>query len=797
MKKSLTVWVIALLLMMMSVCGALGAQDVQIPGANVVISFPDTFLVISSEMDESLLEGSGIRKEDLIAELEADGLLAQAMNAAGSIRFDVMKPYRGSLDLMGASDAEKSMAELQYYSDYAKAGCEVEEYGVMDTPYASTLRIKFHVPDTDRYYLHYYYADGRQQFSVSAATDGAPFTREDMALCDAIVKSIHPVNCDDAVISVERFTEERTQMSFAVPVLWHHTETVKEGNMSKEVFEPYGAEGCVDITYDSEDVYALVKEAGKGVFSRGETVEKAFGMTRAEFDCFSVQTMTKAYADPDTAEIYMISRGGREYAVSQFTIEFMDGGRTYAFPRLIVQHTDMDAAISHRWIYTEWEPLEGSGMMSEFSRMLETVEYPIVTDEYKPASSVVRRVDNAYDFDENGVSEIWGGEMSGLIAKDGRILAELEWERVDSAGEGFYEIHAKYQRENYKGCRYVRADGTVLGDETWFGVSDFSEGLAAVEFDLPDGIATGYINHDGEVVIEAQYYDAGVFSEGLAAVWKEKDEFSGYINQKGETVIEPAWDYGYDFREGLACVFNGKVNGVLGPGKGVYGVIDQTGRLVGEMIWEDELVFSDGMAAVKKDGKYGYMDAAGNVVVQPQWSGAEPFSGGLAAVQDESGRYAFINKTGALVTDYAWDYVEPFDGNGLARVFTGALSVSGRPSRGQYGMINQQGETVIDAAWDNAFVFSEGYAAVRQGGLFGLIDGQGKIVLQPQWEDLSPLSEGMLAACKDGKYGYINLQGNTVLAFEWDEAYAFSNGLARVKKDGCWYYIDRTGKVVI
>lgn len=797
MKKGLTVLFIALLMMTMGVCSALGAQDVQISGPDVVVSFPDTFLVVHEGMDEAQLEGSGVTKAQLLNELKEMGFVAQALSSMGNLRMNILSPTRDTLDIPGASEAEKGLLGMNFLRDYKKSGFEVEEYGVVETPYTATLRMKVSLPETGGHFLHYYYSDGRYRFMIVVTATGAAFTPEETELCDAIVRSIHPAGCMDPLISVESYTDERTQMSFGIPVLWHHTQTVEEQGDVIEVFEPYGAEGYADITYGYTDVYALTQEAGKTGFSRAEAVETVFHMNQKEFDCYGVLTMTKAYADPEQAEVYMIERGGRSYAVSQFWIEFEDGGQTYVFPRLIVQHTDMKSAISYYWVYTEWEPLAGSGYLNDFSNLLSTAQYPLVAQTFTPASAVIRRADSPQDFDENGVAEVWMDKgPCGLIAKDGRVLAGMEWGRVDYASDGFYMAEPDYMDKDNDGCRYIHADGEQLGDETWLSLSEFSEGLAAISVVSEKGVRYGYVNHEGKPVIEMKYRKAKSFSEGLAAVWDEQERFIGYIDQKGELKIRSEWDVGYDFREGRACVFSGSVSSVGWPKDGVYGVIDREGCLLGEMIWEDEIEFSEGIAAVCKDKKYGFIDAQGNVIAQPQWDRVQPCSNGLAAVRDENGKYGFIDRTGALAIGYAWDYVEAFS-EGSALVFTGSVLPGGRPIQGKYGMINQQGEILIDQCWDNAFNFSEGYAAVERDGLFGLIDRQGQVVMEPQWDDLSSPQEGLLTACKDGKYGYIDLQGNTVLAFEWDEAYVFSNGLARVKKDGCWYYIDRTGNVVI
>ncbi len=54
--------------------------------------------------------------------------------------------------------------------------------------------------------------------------------------------------------------------------------------------------------------------------------------------------------------------------------------------------------------------------------------------------------------------------------------------------------------------------------------------------------------------------------------------------------------------------------------------------VVAEPQFEDVRNFSEGLAAVRVDGKWGYIDASGEMVIEPQFVLASDFSGGIAAV---------------------------------------------------------------------------------------------------------------------------------------------------------------------
>ena len=66
--------------------------------------------------------------------------------------------------------------------------------------------------------------------------------------------------------------------------------------------------------------------------------------------------------------------------------------------------------------------------------------------------------------------------------------------------------------------------------------------------------------------------------------------------------------------------------------------------LVSDFRWDGAHDFSEGLAAVKKDGKWGFIDLSGNLVIDTVYDSAGSFSEGLCAVQ----------------TGYAWNYLRIF-----------------------------------------------------------------------------------------------------------------------------------------
>ena len=274
------------------------------------------------------------------------------------------------------------------------------------------------------------------------------------------------------------------------------------------------------------------------------------------------------------------------------------------------------------------------------------------------------------------------------------------------------------------------------------------------------------------------------------------------------------------------------LHSVYNKEKGLYGMVDQAGRLVMPIQWEElgGRFSEEGLIGVKKDGKWGYIDKQGNLVIPYQWNDCRIFSERLAAVCDGD-KWGFIDTTGELVIPCRWAEVLPFS-EGLARVRI--------DDDDNGGFINKEGELVISCEWHNLFGFSEGLAPVWDTSGWGYINRQGELVLGYKWGFAGPFKDGLARVeerndegvkfiDKNGKvvlsFGErwnhstifnfcegltyledrnshnkvcINKSGKTVFECKWNEVYYFHDGLAAVQDDnGKWGYIDKTGTLVI
>ncbi len=282
------------------------------------------------------------------------------------------------------------------------------------------------------------------------------------------------------------------------------------------------------------------------------------------------------------------------------------------------------------------------------------------------------------------------------------------------------------------------------------------------------------------------------FSEGLAVI-KKGDKYGykyGYIDKNGDVVIPVQFDQALGFSEGLAAVEK----------DGKWGFIDKNEDVVIPM--QDELYFarsfSEGLVVAEKDGKYGYIDKSGDMVIPIQYThfnGLDcvfdaidlSFTEGLATFATFDSGIGFIDRKGnVIIPSDLYDYADPFS-EGLAVVC----------KDGKSGYIDKTTSVVIPIQYASAYPFSEGLAAVKKDDKWGYIDKNGEIVIPIKYGSAKPFSEGLAVVSENYKCGYIDKNGEIVIPIQYGYAEDFSEGLAAVKKDGKWGYIDKNGEIVI
>jgi ribosomal protein L7/L12 len=326
---------------------------------------------------------------------------------------------------------------------------------------------------------------------------------------------------------------------------------------------------------------------------------------------------------------------------------------------------------------------------------------------------------------------------------------------------------------------------------------EFSEGLAPAEFDSK----CGYVDKTGHEVIPCKYYLAYSFCEGLAHVVKmvaeKKNLFDVFLKNYGSTrhlVYKVVKDtYGLSMSEAINLVNNAPcklkegidkeeasslIKALEKAGAEVeikisdcasdtfiemekHGYVDKTGCEVIPCIYDDVRSFSEGLAAVERNGKWGYIDRTGREVIPFKYDDAKDFSEGIASVKFED-KYGFIDKSGREVIPFKYDGAYKFK-EGLVNVCLDH----------KYGFIDKSGREVIPCKYQQSWLdtFEGGLfkvTAPKNGDRFcihmnhGVVDTAGREVVPCIYDEVSldNKDDGFIKLTLDDETIYVDLQGN-------------------------------------
>jgi len=219
--------------------------------------------------------------------------------------------------------------------------------------------------------------------------------------------------------------------------------------------------------------------------------------------------------------------------------------------------------------------------------------------------------------------------------------------------------------------------------------------------------------------------------------------------------------------------------------------------------------FSEGLAAVERNGKFGFINTSGDVIIPFEFSIVSSFAEGLCYVVKD-GIDGFIDKTGEMViTDCSvYSGLVSFGDLPMPRFSEGLASVKSEQDD-TWGFIDKTGNMVMtfnNYEYDYVGNFSEGLAIAWLNQKMGFIDKTGELIIPMEYNKTNDFSEGLAHVSKtvdhSSKYGYIDKKGEVIIPFKYTHALPFSGGLAivheefnnRTSENG---FIDKTGKLVI
>ena len=181
----------------------------------------------------------------------------------------------------------------------------------------------------------------------------------------------------------------------------------------------------------------------------------------------------------------------------------------------------------------------------------------------------------------------------------------------------------------------------------------------------------------------------------------------------------------------------------------------ETGEVTAEKIKFDWTSASpnDSLGVFCSDGKRGYYNSyTGKIVVEAQYRRAWIFSEGLAAVQ-KNGQIGFINRKGEEVIPFRY----PYHGNTLTEfIFKNGHCVVA-DTTGKCGIINRKGEWTIQPKYDNIDAYEE-YVIASSAGIRKQMTYDEKIINSFVVDNISVLTFTEIERYenKDGEIVYLD-----------------------------------------
>lgn len=310
------------------------------------------------------------------------------------------------------------------------------------------------------------------------------------------------------------------------------------------------------------------------------------------------------------------------------------------------------------------------------------------------------KYDKAFSFNKYGYAIVTVDKKEGAINKDGEFIINTDYDSVDQVDKDrFIAGNRKDYSTTYS--LYDKKGNRISDIEFFSGGYRYEQGLLCVK---SRSEKYGYIDKSGSYVIDAKFDDANDFSEDLAAIAYESSTSSNnnYDNEKDSKKTK-TYRYGY---------------------------INKNGETVISDVYEDAKSFSEGLAAVKKDGKWGYINKKGEIVITPEYDTARSFKDGFAVVgnnsKDDSKIYGVIDKNGKQTIGIDYDDINY--GNEMFMC----------EKDGECRFLDENGKYAIDERYHKSTImFDDGYAVVATDNKkFVVIDKNGKRITNDEFEGL-------------------------------------------------------------
>ena len=200
----------------------------------------------------------------------------------------------------------------------------------------------------------------------------------------------------------------------------------------------------------------------------------------------------------------------------------------------------------------------------------------------------------------------------------------------------------------------------------------------------------------------------------------------------------------------------------------------QTGEYTTEKInWVSEAPETDSLAVYALPGKRGYINInTGRIIIDAQandYRKAWVFSDGLAAVMKD-GKIGFINDQNDVVIPFQFDYTDKCRMYDFGYVFHNGYCAM-TDANGNLGLIDKNGNWVVEPEYDEIWApHKSGYRVIVKDSKHGILDSTGTIIYPAEYGYISIIPDGFILT-KGGKQWQVDFEGNIVQPFMFDNTY--------------------------
>ena len=200
----------------------------------------------------------------------------------------------------------------------------------------------------------------------------------------------------------------------------------------------------------------------------------------------------------------------------------------------------------------------------------------------------------------------------------------------------------------------------------------------------------------------------------------------------------------------------------------------QTGEYTTDKInWLSEVPENDSLAVYALPNKRGYINVnTGRIIIDAEannYCKAWVFSDGLAAVMKD-GKIGFINANNEVVIPFQFDYSDECRMCDFGYLFHNGYCIMTN-ANGDLGLIDKSGNWVVEPSYDEIWSpHTSGYRVIVKDNKHGVLDSNCNVVYPAEYGYISIIPDGFVLT-KGGRQWQVDFEGNIVQPFMFDGTY--------------------------